>query len=688
MPQAESTVTREIYWNIAIPEPWRTLLMLVLGMIPVIMVARSLRGRWMEWKSIGGLDDPPPRSEWRERALRVLRHAIGQERVKRRKAGGWGHTAFFYSFIALFIGTVIVAFQHDFAKPVLGWYFFKDTFYRIFSATLEVAGVIAILAVALALHRRLVAKPQHLGGSIDWVPSLWWFQAVLVTGFMVEAARIAGTGFPEHERTASFVGYAIAGIIPGGPELAARIHFVLWWGHLAISLWFLGLFSAVAMGHIFTVSASVFLARDIPSGATPRPIQNIEEAERFGVLTIDQFMGPHLRDVTSCVECGRCTEVCPANITGKPLSPKKLVNDLRDMARARLPKAEGAELPEIVGTGEGQLTPDEIWSCTTCGACERECPAMIEVVEKVVELRRGLVLMKSEFPPEVQNAFTNLEQQGNPWGKPADDRDKWARDMEDVRVPVVGEPEAEGAEYLFWVGCAGSYDARGQRISRALVRLLTRANVKFAILGPRETCTGDPAMRIGNEYLYQMLAKQNIETLKEQPIRKIVASCPHCLQTIGKDYPNLGGKFEVVHHSELLARLVAEGRLAPSPVAEHQNAVLHDSCYLARHNNIVDQPRAVANSVLGGNEVAEVPRCKDKGLCCGAGGGRMWMEEHLGHKTINTERAEELLSTGRDTIVTSCPFCQTMVADGAKKAAPGKQVTVMDIAELMEKGVK
>lgn len=683
LPIPDLVSTREIYWNIHIPEPWRSLLMIALTMIPVFIVFRALRARWMEWQSIGGLDDLPPRSEWKDRAIRVLKHSLGQQRVKRRKLGGWSHVMFFYSFIALFIGTVIVAIQHDIAQPLFNWYFFQGLFYEIYSATLEVAGVLAIIATSLALHRRLVLKPKHLGGTINWIPSLVWFQAVLITGFLVEAARISGTGFPPFEKTYSFVGYAIAGLIP--TSSAASIHLVLWWGHLFITMWFLGTFGGVAMSHIFTSAANIFLAREIPSGASPRPIQNIEEAEQFGVLTVDQFIGSHRRDADACVECGRCVEVCPANITGKPLSPKKLVNDIRDMARAHMPKKDGAEIPELVGEN-GPITPDEIWACTTCGACEQECPVMIEVVEKVVEMRRGLVLMKSEFPPEVQNSFTNLEQQGNPWGKPADDRDKWAREMEDVRVPIVGEPEAEGAEYLFWVGCAGSYDTRGQKISKALVRLLDRAGVKYAILGPRETCTGDPAMRIGNEYLYQMLAKQNIETMNEVGVKKVIASCPHCLQTIKKDYPSLGGNFEVIHHSELLTHLIAEGRLTPGKV--EANAILHDSCYLARHNKIVDQPRAVATAALGNVAVGETRRCKEKGLCCGAGGGRMWMEEHLGDKTISVERAEELLENGHDTIVTSCPFCQTMVADGAKKAAPGKDVTVMDIAELLEQSME
>ncbi|MDX2177203.1 MAG: (Fe-S)-binding protein [Candidatus Sumerlaeia bacterium] len=676
--------TREIYWNINIPEPWRTIIVVLLGFVPLVIVVRALRARWLEWKSVGALDELPPRSEWPDRAKRTLLATLGQTRVRRRKLGGWTHTAFFYSFITLFIGTCIVAFQHDFAQPVLGWYFFQGFFYEIYSATLEVAGVVGIIAVSLALHRRYVSKPKHLGGSIDWVPSLWWLQAVLVTGFLLEGARISGTGFPEFERTASFVGYLIGTLIP--QDAAASIHLVIWWGHFAISLAFLATFGGAAMGHVANSAVNIFLARPLP-GSAPRPIENIEEAEVFGVLTVDQFRRAHLRDADVCVQCGRCVEVCPANITGKPLSPKKIVNDVRDAWREQL-LHPAPNLVELVGREDGnKIDPDEIWSCTTCGACERECPVHIEIVEKIVELRRGQTLMKSEFPPEMQLAFTNLEQQGNPWGKPADERGKWTEELEaeQFHVPVVGEPEAEGAEYLFWVGCAGSFDAKGQRTSRALARLMRRAGIKFAILGPMETCTGDPALRSGNEYLYQVLAKQNIETLQSAP-KKIVTACPHCLQTIKKDYALLGGGFDIVHHSELLSELLEAGRI-PKGSAD-VDAVIHDSCYLSRHNGITEQPRAVAEAAAGGRAAKEPARCGEKGLCCGAGGGRMWMEEKLGHKNVSEERAGELLATGASTVVVACPFCKTMVGDGAKKVAPDQQVEIMDIAELLEKGLE
>jgi Fe-S oxidoreductase len=689
---APGHVGRQIYWNIEIPEPWRTILIVILGFVPLVMVALAIRKRWAEWKAVGGID-MPPRSEWGARARRVLQHTLAQKRVVRRKLGGWSHVMFFYGFVILFVGTVIVAFQHDVARP-LGWYFFEGTFYRLFSITLDAAGIVATAGVIAALWRRYRIRPQHLGGSIDWIPSLWWLLASLVTGYLVEGLRIAGTGFPQYEKLWSFFGWSVASLFAGfGNQTLRVMHLASWWGHFAICLYFLGLAAGAAMSHIWVIALNVFMARETPSGASPRPIEDIENATSFGVTTVDQFLGFHLRDADACVQCGRCTEVCPANLTGKPLSPKKIVNDIRDAFREELlPRrlegnmATGEELglKPLVGE-DGRIHPDEVWSCTTCGACEQECPAQIEIIEKIVQLRRGLTLMRSEFPPELQNGYNNLEQQGNPWGKPPHEREQWAEQLEadeQIAIPRVGTPEAEGAEYLFWVGCAGAFDTRAIPITKSTARLLTKAGVKFAILGQQETCTGDPAMRTGQEYLYQILAKQNIETLKAAGIPKVVASCPHCFQTIKKDYKALGLDLKVVHHSDLLAQLVAEGRI-PSGKVE-ANAILHDSCYLARHNRIEEQPRAVAAAALGA-PIAEPRRCGDKGLCCGAGGGRMWMEEHLGHKNVNVERAEELLANGHDTVVTACPFCKTMVTDGSRIAAPDRKVTVMDIAELLDK---
>jgi Fe-S oxidoreductase len=698
--------TREIYWNVGFPGI--KVLMIGLGLVPIFYIIHRLRERWQMWRAIGTPEPFPPRSEWPRRAKRVLTHAFAQTRVRKKRYPGIVHMTIFWSFILLFIGTVIVAFQSDVSTPLLGWYFFSGQFYKIYSITLELAGVAGIAACAAALYRRYAIQPSYLGGRIPWATVVWCLLAILISGFVVEAARLSATrdGFEaviqgqsvfvqteNFEPAWSFVGYGLSQFIP--QEAARLVHWLFWWGHLAVSIGFLCVFGERTMGHVFTTCLSIFLARDIPSGATPRPIPDIENAERFGVLALDQFNQLHLRDSDMCVECGRCQDVCPAWATGKPLSPKKIVNAIRDgwepLAEAKLHGEEPERVPGLIGE---LITQDEIWACTTCGACEQACPVMIEQVEKIVEMRRGLVLMEASFPQEVQVAFDNMERSGNPWGKPAEERADWAKEL-DFKIPVWGEDDAQDAEYLFWVGCSGSYDAKSQVISQSLSRLLKKAGVKFAILGTSETCTGDPALRIGNEYLYQTLATQNIETLTEAGVKKIVTACPHCFQTLGKDYPLLGAlqarpsRGRVIHHSELLERLLAEGKLdatAANSVQEGgRKAVFHDSCYLARHNNVVEEPRAVAAAALG--VPAEDPRRERKnGFCCGAGGGRMWMEENLGHKKVNVERAEELLENGADTIVTSCPFCKTMLSDGAKVVADGQPAAaVMDIAELLDK---
>jgi Fe-S oxidoreductase len=704
-------VTREIYWNVHFPGI--AVFMIALGLLPVGYIAFRLRERWRMWRAIGIEEKFPPRDEWGWRARRVLAHTIGQARVRRRAYAGAFHLMILWSFILLFIGTVIVAIQQDFVEPVLSLYFFQGWFYRIFSVVLELAGIAGIAGCTMALTRRYFIQPSYLGGRVNWVATVWLLLAILVSGFIVEGARIKATtgGIvaeingveaveidSTEEHVWSFLGAGLADIIPA--DAARSIHWLFWWGHLGISIGFLCTFGERTMGHVFTTSLAVFLARDIPSGATPRPTPDLENAESFGVLAIDQFSQTHLRDADMCVECGRCQDSCPAWLTGKPLSPKQIVNKIRDawepLALAKLrgespPAADGA--PSLVGD---IITHDELWSCTTCGACEQACPVMIEQVEKIVEMRRGLVLMEGAFPEEVQVAFSNLEQTGNPWGKPADERAAWADGL-DIPVPIWGEEGSESAEYIFWVGCAGSYDASSQVVSRAFARLLHHASVKFAILGSAETCTGDPALRIGNEYLYQTLAEQNIDTLLETGVKKIVTACPHCFQTLGKDYPLLGGvkgkaiDWKVIHHSELLEELIASGRLrtdaGATVAAGGRKGVFHDSCYLARHNRIEDEPRAVAAEAMG-QPADEPARNRQTGLCCGAGGGRMWMEETLGHTHVNAERAKELLAGGADTVIVSCPFCKTMLNDGVKEVAGDDSgIRVRDIAELLDEAL-
>ncbi|MEU6858222.1 (Fe-S)-binding protein [Glycomyces sp. NPDC046736] len=407
------------------------------------------------------------------------------------------------------------------------------------------------------------------------------------------------------------------------------------------------------------------------------------ETDPFGVATIADFSWKGLLDFSTCTECGRCQSQCPAWNTGKPLSPKKLVTDLRDhlyeqapyLKAAAIAKERGGEDPhEKINIIGSVIDPDVLWACTTCGACVEQCPVDIEHVDHILDLRRNMVMIESDFPAEAQTMLRNLENKGNPWGENPAHRLKWAEGL-DFEIPIAdGETEFE---YLYWVGCAGAYDPKAQKTSRAVATLLHDAGVKFAVLGEAETCTGDSARRIGHEFMFQMMAEQNVETLNEVGAVKIVATCPHCLNTIGNEYEDLGGKYEVVHHTELLNDLVNAGKI--TPVEEHDGKLTyHDPCYLGRHNRIFSPPRELLGSFA---EVTEMPRNNEKSFCCGAGGARMWLEEPLG-KRVNRERADEAVATGASTVAVGCPFCSTMLRDGVNDAGR-EDVEVIDIAQLL-----
>ena len=421
-----------------------------------------------------------------------------------------------------------------------------------------------------------------------------------------------------------------------------------------------------------------------PKGAL-NPINLADEnATKFGATDVDDLTWKQILNGYTCTECGRCTASCPANITGKLLNPKKVVVDIRARTTE---KGNGLELP----AGEARdgvlahrlldnfLTEQELWACTTCMACVQECPVMIEHVDTIVELRRGLVLNESRFPAELHATFSNLERNFTPWGFGHAARADWAEGLNIPRMADVGR-----ADLLFWVGCAGAYDARYQKVARAFVRLLTKAGVNFAILGTEEKCTGDPARRMGNEYLAQTLMTENIATLAKYGVKRIVVTCPHCLQSLGKEYRQFGGEYEVTHHTTFLRTLIDEGRLS---LTAEQSATLraritfHDPCYLGRYNDVYDDPRALLGGIRG-LEQTEMPRARDRSFCCGAGGGRMWMEEREGTR-VNSTRTEEALATGADLIGTGCPFCMTMLTDGVKEKGKADSVRVKDVAELV-----
>ena len=416
-----------------------------------------------------------------------------------------------------------------------------------------------------------------------------------------------------------------------------------------------------------------------------KPMPNLAETEleSFGASVVTDFTWKQLLDTDACTMCGRCTSVCPAHATGKPLDPREIV-----LKTGEIMAATGAPVvsppigtdPEITIGADSlfeRITAEEIWACTSCRACDEICPVNIEILDKILDMRRYLTLMESSFPSELGNAYRGMENQGNPWGMSQSDRADWAKDLPDVQVVDPGEPLQ--ADYLYWVGCAGSFDDKNKKVTQAMAKLLARAGIQVAVLGPSEMCTGDSARRSGNEYLFQMLAMPNIEMLNGMGVKRIITQCPHCFNTLLNEYPQLGGQYEVIHHTQLLEQLIADGRLDVSQATLDERMTYHDSCYLGRHNDVYLAPRKVVGSIKG-IDIVEMPRNGTTGMCCGAGGARMWMEESIGVK-VNEERAKEALSTGATRIATACPFCYVMLDDGAKAAGADEDtVKVADLA--------
>jgi Fe-S oxidoreductase len=641
--------------------------------------------------------------ESRIRSLIV--YSLAQVRMFREPGPGLMHATIFWGFVVLTIGSANrVSFglvQAVLEWPLGGW---------LWRALLVVQGILVLgvlVGIGYALVRRLLLRPARVTLSQDALMILYLIAGVVLSETLYEAFRLAR--YPDPDGPFAFVAYLVGRPFVGlPPNLLEALFGIFWWANVLIISYFVLYLPGSKHLHVALAFFNAAFRKLRPRGELPAMDLEAETA-RFGVKTVEDLRWKDLLDGFTCTECGRCQDACPAWATGKPLNPKTMIMGIRELAVEAehgvplIPWARrGGSDGSPAGDGRALLDRsalerpivdaaipyDAVWDCVTCGGCVEACPVLIEHVDKIVGLRRNLVLEETRFPNELAAPFNNMERYGNIWGQPQSTRLDWARDLP-FPVRTAAEVVAEGGadavaelECLYWVGCAASFDDRNRRVARAFVTCLDAAGVSFAVLGQEESCTGDPARRMGNEYVYQMLAMANVATLDRYRPKTIVTACPHCFNTLGAEYGQFGGHYEVVHHAQFLARLVADDRLRPDQ-ERAGSLTYHDSCYLTRYNGVISEPRAVLGAVPG-LELREMERRGRQSFCCGAGGGRMWMEETRGTR-INAERTRQALATGADGVATACPFCLVMMRDGLADATGGTErpVGAQDIAEVL-----
>ena len=659
--------------------------------IPALLVFGSFQfaNRIRNWER-GAPDRRKTTKKNFKQRLADYRAGVYMRTLLRDSAAGLMHSMIYFGFLVLLGVTTVLEIDHQ-VPPALK--FLHGDVYRAYAAVGDIAGIVFTGGVIWAIIRRYVQRPYRIRikSKPEHAIGLGVLLAIGVTGFGAEMFRIAESQAAglnmDHEKW-SVLGYPLAQLVNGSSESTLNtLHQVWWVAHVLSFIAFLVILPITMLRHMFTSPLNMYLKdRERPKGAM-KAMPNLTETslETFGAHVVEDFTWKQLLDLDACTMCGRCTSVCPAHATGKPLDPREIVLKSGEVMAATASHARGGKVSpplsvdsEITISANSlfeRITSEEIWACTSCKACDEICPVHIEILDKILDMRRYLSLMESDFPAELGNAYRAMENQGNPWGMSQSDRGEWAKDLD---VTILDPGAAFNHEYLYWVGCAGSFDDKNKKVTQSMAKLLKRAGIDVAILGPSEMCTGDSARRSGNEYLFQMLAMPNIEMLNGMGVRKIITQCPHCFNTLANEYPQFGGTYEVIHHSQLLEHLIDSGKLDVSDATLEERITYHDSCYLGRHNDVYMAPRNVVASIKG-VDVVEMPRNGTKGMCCGAGGARMWMEETIGTK-VNDERAAEAISTGASRVATACPFCYIMLDDGVKGA--GKEEHEVKVADI------
>lgn len=636
-----------------------------------VRLIRAARGKAMRWDRLP------------ERVGVLIENVLLQRSVFKNPYSGILHSMIFWGFLIISVGTLEQFISTVYAPA--NFEFLGETLYRGLVWLQDFFAVFVLIGVGMAFYRRFVLRPPGLGKSKDAELILLLTASLMVSILLMNGFHVLGAkpwfadAMPVTQAVAHLLS-SLGSALGFGDSTYATLGTTFKWVHMLIVMGFSVYIPSSKHLHILASGPNVFLkSLDREKGMSRIPFED-ESVTQYGAAKTTDLRWKDSLDLFTCTECGRCQDLCPAHNTEKPLSPKMLIIHLKENLLANREKILSGKLDEVSHVIDSKVTEDVIWACTSCRACEIACPVFIEHTDKIYDIRRNLVLMESRFPAEVQTVFKNMENNASPWAFSAADRAAWAEGLGIKTMAEDNQPEV-----LLWVGCAGSYDDRNKKVVRAFASVLKKAGVRFSILGTEEQCTGDPARRIGNEYLYQTLAQANVETLNRYSVKRIVTACPHCFNTIKNEYKEFGGNYEVFHHSQFLAKLISEGRIKPTKAPtqrENETITFHDSCYLGRWNGVYGQPRAVLGS-MPSTRLVEMKQNHEQSMCCGAGGGRMWMEEKIG-KRVNVTRTEQALETRAGVIAASCPFCMTMLTDGVKAKEMQDKVKVVDIAELID----